>query len=82
MDTNHPRGKSGRDRVLEPIGQPDHTGAPTSYRLRRAEEPRPTQPSRLLYLPPVWSRVSFWLPVGLTEPKPAPCPDPHDDYAA
>ena len=76
----------GSTRVLEPVGEFDHRGMPTSYRVRRVAEPAPKQPSRLLYLPPVWTRASFWLPVGtfLTPPQSAETrrPDPRDDFAA
>jgi hypothetical protein len=73
-------------RVLEPVGGCDHTGTPTSFRVHRAAEPAPKRPTRLLHLPPIWTRASFWLPVAnFVAPAPPTEPrriDPHDDFAA
>jgi hypothetical protein len=72
-------------RALEPMGKRDRDKSPTCYRIRRVAEPTPKQPSRLLFLPPVWTRASFWLPLGRVAAPPTgetPEPDPHDDFAA
>jgi hypothetical protein len=72
-------------RMLEPMGGLDQSRMPTCYRIRRVVEPTPKQPSRLLYLPPVWTRASFWLPLGrVVAPRMGETPknDPHDDFAA
>jgi hypothetical protein len=72
-------------RTLEPMGERDQGKMPTCYRVRRAPEPTPKQGSRLLFMPPVWTRASFWLPLGRVAAPPTgetPKPDPHDDFAA
>jgi hypothetical protein len=73
-------------RTLEPVAGRVRTGQPACYRVRRVVEPAPKQPSRLLFLPPVWTRASFWLPLGRFAAVPqrseTPSTDPQDDYAA
>jgi hypothetical protein len=67
------------------MGERDQGKTPTCYRIRRAAGPTPKQPSRLLFLPPVWTRASFWLPLGrvaVPQTGETPKPDPHDDFAA
>lgn len=71
--------------TLEPMSGRDQNRMPTCYRIRRVAEPTPKQPSRLLFLPPVWTRASFWLPLGrVAVPRPGESSrtDPHDDFAA
>jgi hypothetical protein len=82
------RGNGGTPgvRTLEPIARDNHFGQPSCYRVRRTVEPAPKQPARLLFLPPVWARASFWLPLRAFEAAPRPAKpsgtDPRDDFAA
>jgi hypothetical protein len=73
-------------RMLEPIARDSRLGQPSCYRVRRVEEPSPKQPSRLLFLPPVWTRASFWLPLRAFAPVPRSAEPtdtgPRDDFAA
>lgn len=83
-DNGH--GKDACVRTLEPLAGRERTGQPLSYRIRRVAEPAPKQPSRLLFLPPVWTRASFWLPLRDVAMPPRPSassdPGPRDDFAA
>ena len=42
-------------RQLEPMAGRTRGGQPTCYRLCPVVEPAPKQPSRLLFLPPIWN---------------------------
>jgi hypothetical protein len=79
-------GKTLGARTLEPIARDNRFGQPSCYRVGRLAEPAPKHPSRLLFLPPVWARASFWLPLRdlASAPRPVESPgtDPRDDFAA
>lgn len=83
---NRGNGKTPGARTLEPIARDHRFGQPSCYRVRRIEEPAPKPPSRLLFLPPVWARASFWLPLRAFAPAPRSAEssgtDPRDDFAA
>jgi hypothetical protein len=83
---NRGNDKTPCPRTLEPIARDSHFGQPSCYRVRRGEESAPKQPSRLLFLPPVWARASFWLPLRPFAPAPRSSEptgtDPRDDFAA
>jgi hypothetical protein len=79
-------GKAPGARTLEPIDRDTRFGQPSCYRVGRVAEPASRLPSRLLFLPPVWARASFWLPLRdlasaprTVEPSGS---DPRDDFAA
>ena len=85
-ERNDEKAKPVGARRLEPMAGRTRGGQPTCYHLRPVVEPAPKQPSRLLYLPPIWTRASFWLPLGRfaapPQPGETPSTDPHDDCAA
>src|SRR5690348_646939 len=54
-DGNAGEGTGTRTRALEPMGERDQDKTPTCYRIRRVVKPTRKQPSRLLYMPPVWT---------------------------
>jgi hypothetical protein len=85
-ERNDEKGKRSEARRLEPLAGRAHGGQPMRDRLRPVAEPAPKQPSRLFYLPPIWTRASFWFPLGraaLTLPTPEPSEtDTQDDFAA
>lgn len=74
------------EHTLEPMGGRIRIGQPMCFRNRRIAEPNPKPKPRLIFLPPVSTRASFWLPLGRFAVVPQPVEpsgtDPHDDFAA
>lgn len=83
---NRGNGETPGVRMVEPIAGDRRFGQPSCSRVRRVEEPAPKQPSRLLFLPPVWARASFWLPLrdlaSASRSVESTDNDPRDDFAA
>jgi hypothetical protein len=77
------RKTNARVHTLEPIAGSGKGETPTVSRIHRVVESTENPAPRLLFLPPVWTRASFWLPLGVAPHRgEARVTDPHDDFAA